>query len=305
MNFLSKINPAKTETQEPKKINPLLSPFAAKPTLTPNPGAEAAPKKMLLPFAKKAEEAKEPEATPAIVPQIAPVIPMEIPHVVESFDAPAVAVEPQSKDSIIPVVEPEPEVKATRKRRTKKTAEKESSGDTAEDEDDLVEIPKTDMSFEEAAAYLATPFDKEAWKELETEILEDMSSINIEQDINPGTLKIVLAQINMVHDKIRGPLYESKSLIDNLSNKDEGLISVIKSINIGIGANESERKKCGNIAVMNYTPQGSDKSINLYDVLAEAKAKHSFLRGIMDSLEFKQRILVTVGGALKLEKEGY
>jgi len=324
MSFLDKINAAKNPAAAAeKKVNPLLKQPApaikpatapavaqAAPVVTPltkpnpllkpitpaatapvtDPAVSPVKKTLTLPFKKKAEEVK-----------VAPEVPVKAPKVEEPIT-------PETAVVAEPAIEPTPataeEKKTTRKSSRKKT-EVPIDGpgiDVDSASNEMVDMPTTTMSFSEAAAVLTSPFADETWDTFKVEIEEELNAVIVDQDMNPGVLKVVLSELNIVYDKIAKPLHEARTLLENLTNKDDGTIALVKSISLG-GNNDMERKRAGFLSAMNYKPKTGGGNINLFEAAAEVRSRYNFLKSIHDRLKYKSDTLITMNGALKLERD--
>lgn len=341
MAFLDKIKSVEVSEEAPKKVNPLLKKkLEPKKTLPNKPlkkiplpqeveeveatseevmeeaAAETAAQAVVEEVvaeakaeeAAKAEEVKEaaeeiklPEEAPKAEaaeekpePEAAEEVPAEVEEVPVAEDETAEAVVEEVKEE-------DPAPKAKRQTRTKK-AKKPEAEVTPSEEHESVEMPTTAMSFASAVVGISSPFVDEEWESFKAEVMEELSEINITPDMNPGTLKVVIAELSMLREKIWHPYQEAKNLYERLSSKEpEGLIERVKRINLGTGANDMERRKAGVMACMAYeTPEGA---VNLFEMMDESKERYTFLRGVIDSVKYKTDILITLNGALKLEKE--
>lgn len=184
------------------------------------------------------------------------------------------------------------------KPQSKPAKEKEKEPEEAPE---LIEIPSTTMSYVDAVAQITTPFYDEEWEKFKNEIKEELSKIEISPDLNPGTLKVVVSELSIIREKIWNNYQEIKTLYETLSSKEpEGLIERVKRINID-GTNDMERRKNGILACMNY--QTDEGTINLYEVLDETRKRFNFLKNVMNTIQYKTDVLITMSSALKLEKD--
>lgn len=340
MSFLDKINAAKNPAAAAeKKVNPLLKKPApvvtatapadapaetAAPIVAAEPVTTIAPK--LNPFAKAAaakavadtsvQKAAETPAAPkktlafpfkkTATPVVEPAPAVAQEPVVET-PPPAEEVAPPTEADVAPVETaksetPVPEKKTTRRTSKSKKTEKDDSETAIDDTfEGSAEMPATTMSFSEVAAVLTAPLTDEAWEQFKTEIESEVSSIVVDQEMNPGVLKVVTSELNLVYDKIAQPLHETKTLLDNLTNKEDGTIAVIKNISLGNGNNDMERKKAGFCAAMNFTKYGGN--INLFEAVAEVRGRYNFLKSVQDRLDYKNKSLIIMSAALKLERD--
>lgn len=298
---LNKNNEAAAEAV--KKPNPL----AVK---KPNPLAARKPSVPLKPTAKKeAEVAKE------VVEEI----------VETTTEATELATETEAKEVTQATVEaeaqPEEEPKTEETTETKEQAEEEASPKTEpeakpknrrkqkaspqqnnDEEKTFFEMPTTQMDYAEAVEAVRSPFTDEKWESFKEEIINDMNSIQLTDDMNAGTLKVVSAELSILRDKIYYPLFEAKTDAERYAMKEpEGLIERVKRINSTGGSNDIERRRNGILACVAY--ETSAGTVNLYELMDEARSRYAFLRAIDESIKFKKDLLITMSSSLKLEKE--
>ena len=309
--------PAAAAPAAPAKVNPLMRKAApATPAVTTEaapaePAAAPAEKPTSLLLKNKAADAKteekvEPkvEETPVEANEVAPVEEVEVEEVEVEEVVPA---EQTPAPAEVPA-ETETETKAAVKGKGKGGGKKVEAKAQATDvavaaaAEDVTEMPESTIGFTEMAEAMSSPMIDEEWTTFRDNIEAELDAIVIDMDMNPGTLKVVLSELNAIYDQIAQPLHQARTLLENLTNKEDGAIQVIKSVNTGSGNNDMERKKAGYIAVMNYKPRNGG-SINLFDAAAEARSRYNFLKGIYDRIQYKNNMLITMNGALKLERD--
>jgi hypothetical protein len=166
------------------------------------------------------------------------------------------------------------------------------------------QFPTTNTSFEEAIEAIKSPFVNKEWDDFRNEVDTELDSIVIESDMNPAILKGVIEGLSALRQKVWLPYVDTKTLLENLvgDKNSDGLIQIVQKTNLGNATNDKERTRAGYLACMAYVPRNSTEPINLYEVLAETRARYNFLKGAMDSIEYKRSILITMNGALKLEQ---
>lgn len=203
----------------------------------------------------------------------------------------------EEKDTTTKKTETKKKTTSTRNNNKKKTTAKKQ-----EAEDTPTDIPTTTMTYSEAIQSITSPFIDEEWEEFKKEIQDELNAIVISNDMNPGTLKVVISELSMLREKVWFSYQEQKTLYENLSSKDpEGLIERVKRINLGSGNNDMERRRAGVLACMEYKTEAGD--VNLFEVLDETRSRYNFLKSVIDSIQYKTDVLITLNGALKLEKE--
>lgn len=197
--------------------------------------------------------------------------------------------------------------KTSRKKSSTKTATKKTEVDEpineelAETIETFFKMPKTTLNYAEAIKRVRGNFVDENWEAFRKSVIEESDAIVIESDMQEGAVKKTISKLSTLREKIWVQFMDTKTVLESLSNKDaEGLIERVKFVNLE-GSNETARKKSGVIAVMNYkTDEG--ENINLYELYDETKDRFYFLKGIMDTIQYKTQVLITMSSALKLEK---
>lgn len=164
-----------------------------------------------------------------------------------------------------------------------------------------IRIPTSEVTFEEAIAAIKSPFVSKEWEDFRADISARLDDIQITNEMNTSSLKAVLAELNELRSAIWKQFVDSKTYYENLTNKEpEGIIERIKRLN-SVGSNAEQRKINGINAVINYKNENG-QIVNLYEVLDEIRGRYNFLKGLMDIIQYKNNILVTMLGGMKLEK---
>lgn len=286
---------------------PGMPPIPGKPGVPPVPKAPSVPgaNPFAKPEVKPAEETKtandianeivkEVEAKEIPVTGEAPVVPVE-----EKVETPAEA--PKTEE-----VKEEPkaeEKKTTAKKRSssrKKTASKTdevNDAPTTSDEVVNVIINTTELSYAEACQAVRTHFTDPEWEAAKAKFEEIAKNIHITNDMNKAQLHDLLAQVANLRDEIYSAYTETKTLYEHLTDKENGMIERTKRTGAK-GSNSEERKLTATLAVMNYV-DGNGNKINLYEVLDETRIRYNYLKGIIDTIEFKKAVLLTMLSSLK------
>ena len=137
------------------------------------------------------------------------------------------------------------------------------------------------------------PLDPQ-WEHKKNQYREHLRSFVIDNDINPGRAKELLARIDVFFSEVRLEFSEveaQKEYIDSLIRELEREYAE--------GRNESTRKKAATLAVKNY--QDGDRTVNLYEIQRMINERYAFLKGVIDVLNAKQARLITISGLLKIE----
>ena len=108
---------------------------------------------------------------------------------------------------------------------------------------------------------------------------------------------LVSSELDSLHSYIHDKFMETKTALDNLTNKEDGVLTVIKATNAK-GSNETERKASGVTAAQKY--KIGKNTVDLFQLIAETRGRYNFLDGILKQIQFKKELLITVSSALKV-----
>lgn len=244
----------------------------------------------------------KPPASTLVVEEVVPVI-VEPVKVEEVIVAETPIVEPVAVETVeVKPVEEEPKKKSRRKPASKKPVEP-SQTETISNDNTTVEAfvtPATDLDYANCVTAIKSQFVDEEWETFRTEITTVMSEIIISNDMNKPQLHDLLSQISLLRDRITVAHNDTKTLYESLTSKENGLIDRVKKLN-SKGSNAEEKKLNATIAVMNYK-SNEGHNINLFELLDETRSRYNFLCTVMENIEFKKYVLLTMLSSLKLEK---
>lgn len=170
-------------------------------------------------------------------------------------------------------------------------------------EKETVSCEKTDKSkskgdsFNNVIDFFANPIADPDWEDLKTEILTRIDGIKIKSNIPPNVVLLVSSELDSLHSYIYDKFMETKTALDNLTNKEDGVLTVIKATNAK-GSNETERKASGVTAAQKY--KIGKNTVDLFQLIAETRGRYNFLDGILKQIQFKKELLITVSSALKV-----
>jgi len=170
-------------------------------------------------------------------------------------------------------------------------------------EKETVSCEKTDKSkskgdsFNNVIDFFANPIADPDWEDLKTEILTRIDGIKIKSNIPPNVVLLVSSELDSLYSYIYDKFMETKTALDNLTNKEDGVLTVIKATNAK-GSNETERKASGVTAAQKY--KIGKNTVDLFQLIAETRGRYNFLDGILKQIQFKKELLITVSSALKV-----
>lgn len=212
--------------------------------------------------------------------------------------------------------EAEPKKRRRRAGRPKGSKNKASKEETEEEEEPKVEAPAEEaieeekpseevveeeapFSYKEAAGEVLSYYIDDEWKEKEKELDKRLSNIRVDGDMNSGTIRFAIGELNRFNDEIRLLCVEQEQLLDILTNKEYGKAPVIASK--AKGKNETERKRNAYELMAHYRQPGSDHTINLITLIQAVKLRVTFLRRICLDIDRKSDRCITFQNALKTE----
>lgn len=175
-----------------------------------------------------------------------------------------------------------------------KTQEEEIKEETIEP---IKKIKTTGETFNRISDFIVNPVADDEWEQFKNDTLIKMSGIQIKENIPPNVILHVAADLDSMYSSIYDKYMETKTGLENLTNKEDGILAVIKATN-SKGSNETERKANGVAAAEKYK---IDKTtVNLFHLIAETRSRLNFLQGIIDQIRFKKDLLVTASAAIKV-----
>lgn len=179
--------------------------------------------------------------------------------------------------------------------------EEEAIEDSEDNEEPAIEpikkIKTTGETFNRISDFIVNPVADDEWERFKTDTLIKMSGIQIKENIPPNVILHVAADLDSMYSSIYDKYMETKTGLENLTNKEDGILAVIKATNAK-GSNETERKANGVAAAEKYK---IDKTtVNLFHLIAETRSRLNFLQGIIDQVRFKKDLLVTASAAIKV-----
>ena len=161
----------------------------------------------------------------------------------------------------------------------------------------IKKIKTTGETFNRISDFIVNPVADDEWERFKNDTLIKMSGIQIKENIPPNVILHVAADLDSMYSSIYDKYMETKTGLENLTNKEDGILAVIKATNAK-GSNETERRANGVAAAEKYK---IDKTtVNLFHLIAETRSRLNFLQGIIDQVRFKKDLLVTASAAIKV-----
>ena len=191
---------------------------------------------------------------------------------------------------------------AIKEEATEETVKKDEIVEDNEDKEEptiepIKKIKTTGETFNRISDFIVNPVADDEWERFKNDTLIKMSGIQIKENIPPNVILHVAADLDSMYSSIYDKYMETKTGLENLTNKEDGILAIIKATNAK-GSNETERKANGVAAAEKYK---IDKTtVNLFHLIAETRSRLNFLQGIIDQVRFKKDLLVTASAAIKV-----
>lgn len=155
---------------------------------------------------------------------------------------------------------------------------------------------RSKVEYEELIANLVISSLGEEWDKMVEEVRCKLKSIQITPDMNTATMKEASADLATLRDELFYDASQARTIFEGVVAK----IDVVKGLNTK-GSSPDERKLNGLKACVHYTENGY--TVNLYELLEAARVKHNFYTDVMKQIDYKRGALITMNGALKIEKD--
>ena len=145
---------------------------------------------------------------------------------------------------------------AIKEEATEETVKKDEVVEDNEDEEEptiepIKKIKTTGETFNRISDFIVNPVADDEWERFKNDTLIKMSGIQIKENIPPNVILHVAADLDSMYSSIYDKYMETKTGLENLTNKEDGILAVIKATNAK-GSNETERKASGVTAAQKY-----------------------------------------------------
>lgn len=193
----------------------------------------------------------------------------------------------------------EPVIEVKEEPKTKKKASKKSSKKKEEPKEVVEEVTEPNMSLGEALNELQGTFEYTTpeWEEAKEEIKEKLASTTIDPDADPGTMRVLIAEL----DEFISSLRIARTYADDQVKAVSEMVEYIRLSNAK-GTNSEERKASGYKAIMNYKADpSSDKTINLVEYKLFFESQLNFYNETIETLKDRKQLLITFSSMMKIE----
>lgn len=162
------------------------------------------------------------------------------------------------------------------------------------------EVPKSKVkgsAFNSIVDFVINPIQDDEWNKFKEEMTVKVDGIVIKDNIPPNVVLLIASDLDSTYNMIYEKYMEIKTALDNFTNKEDGILSVIKATH-SKGSNETERKANGVTAAQKY--KIGKTTVNLFELIAETRNRYNFLQGLIDQIKFKKDLLIIASSAIKV-----
>ena len=193
--------------------------------------------------------------------------------------------EPEEK----PEPEPEPEVKPKSKKKSSRKKKKEEVKAEPKENKESVDLEKAEELMLDTIMPCA-----EGWQDEKEKINGMLSKIVITEELDPTSVKTLIADMSKTLREIIMLSTESKVALANLKD----IIEEVKTVS-SVGANSEERKMNAMYAIKNY--EYEESIVDLTVLLKFYRERQEFYDAAIKEIEINRQMLITFGSVFKLE----
>ena len=188
-----------------------------------------------------------------------------------------------------PEPEPEPEVKPKSKKKSSKKKKKEEVKVEPKENKKPVDLEKAEELMLDTIMPCA-----EGWQDEKEKINGMLSKIVITEELDPTSVKLLIADMSKTLREIIMLSTESKVALANLKD----IIEEVKTVS-SVGANSEERKMNAMYAIKNY--EYEESIVDLTVLLKFYRERQEFYDAAIKEIEINRQMLITFGSVFKLE----
>ena len=200
-------------------------------------------------------------------------------------------VEPKQEEEAPPELEPEPkpEVKVKPKSKKKSSKKKKKEEVKAKENKEPIDLEKAEELMLDTIMPCA-----EGWAEEKEKINGMLSKIVITEELDPTSVKILIADMSKTLREIIMLSTEAKVALANLKD----IIEEVKTVS-SVGANSEERKMNAMYAIKNY--EYEESIVDLTVLLKFYRERQEFYDASIKEIEINRQMLITFAGVFKIE----
>ena len=184
---------------------------------------------------------------------------------------------------------PEPEVKPKSKKKSSRKKKKEEVKVEPKENKESVDLEKAEELMLDTIMPCA-----EGWQEEKEKINGMLSKIVITEELDPTSVKTLIADMSKTLREIIMLSTESKVALANLKD----IIEEVKTVS-SVGSNSEERKMNAMYAIKNY--EYEESIVDLTVLLKFYRERQEFYDAAIKEIEINRQMLITFGSVFKLE----
>ena len=188
-----------------------------------------------------------------------------------------------------PEPEPEPEVKPKSKKKSSRKKKKEETKTEPKENKESVDLEKAEELMLDTIMPCA-----EGWQDEKEKINGMLSKIVITEELDPTSVKTLIADMSKTLREIIMLSTESKVALANLKD----IIEEVKTVS-SVGSNSEERKMNAMYAIKNY--EYEESIVDLTVLLKFYRERQEFYDAAIKEIEINRQMLITFGSVFKLE----
>ena len=210
-------------------------------------------------------------------------------QVEEMFGSEEEVKEEPKQEEAPPEPEPEPEVKPKSKKKSSRKKKKEEVKVEPKENKESVDLEKAEELMLDTIMPCA-----EGWQEEKEKINGMLSKIVITEELDPTSVKTLIADMSKTLREIIMLSTESKVALANLKD----IIEEVKTVS-SVGSNSEERKMNAMYAIKNY--EYEESIVDLTVLLKFYRERQEFYDAAIKEIEINRQMLITFGSVFKLE----
>ena len=210
-------------------------------------------------------------------------------QVEEMFGSEEEVKEESKQEEAPPEPEPEPEVKPKSKKKSSRKKKKEEAKVEPKENKESVDLEKAEELMLDTIMPCA-----EGWQEEKEKINGMLSKIVITEELDPTSVKTLIADMSKTLREIIMLSTESKVALANLKD----IIEEVKTVS-SVGSNSEERKMNAMYAIKNY--EYEESIVDLTVLLKFYRERQEFYDAAIKEIEINRQMLITFGSVFKLE----
>ena len=210
-------------------------------------------------------------------------------QVEEMFGSEEEVKEEPKQEETPPEPEPEPEVKPKSKKKSSRKKKKEEVKIEPKENKESVDLEKAEELMLDTIMPCA-----EGWQDEKEKINGMLSKIVITEELDPTSVKTLIADMSKTLREIIMLSTESKVALANLKD----IIEEVKTVS-SVGSNSEERKMNAMYAIKNY--EYEESIVDLTVLLKFYRERQEFYDAAIKEIEINRQMLITFGSVFKLE----